>query len=157
MSSQCLQGCRVFLVEDDFLIADDFARRLAAAGADVVGPAATLESATALFRATEGIDFAILDVNLRGVSVLPLASHLREQGVPFAFCPGYGDALIGDDFGLVRRLEKPLSQYGFATPIDSILSHHRGHETVTGDGWRSQVQALHPTCDADQMASGLRA
>lgn len=139
MKSQCLQGCRVFLVEDDFLIADDFARRLAATGADIVGPAATLESAMALFCATEGIDFAILDVNLRGVSVLPLASHLREQGVPFAFCTGYGDAVIGDDFGLVRRFEKPLSQYGFATLIDCILGYHRGHATVAGGGLHSQV------------------
>ena len=139
MKSQCLQGCRVFLVEDDFLIADDFARRLAATGAEVVGPAATLESAMALYDAGGGIDFAILDVNLRGVSVLPLASHLREQGVPFAFCTGYGDAVIGDDFGQVRRFEKPLSQYGFATLIDCILDHYHVQAIGRGDGLRSPV------------------
>lgn len=116
-----LCGCRVLVVEDDFLIADDFSRRLAAQGAEIVGPAATLEGARDLVDvAGQRIDIAVLDVNLRGTLVFPLARHLYAAGIPFLFCTGYGEDPISDCFREVTRFEKPLSHQGFAEMVQMI-------------------------------------
>ncbi|MDQ3159562.1 MAG: response regulator [Pseudomonadota bacterium] len=61
------------------------------------------------------IDVAILDINLAGVQVFPLAEVLRARGVPFVFTSGYGKDGIPDDFRGSAVLQKP---YG----ADSILS-----------------------------------
>lgn len=120
MKDKSLQGCRVLLVEDDFLIADDFARRLETAGAEVIGPAATLPIALSLYESSEKIDFVILDISLRGTAVFPMARRLDEDGVPFLFCTGYDDEPVRDGFGSVPHFEKPVSQHGFAAMIDLI-------------------------------------
>jgi DNA-binding response OmpR family regulator len=120
MMRKDLQGCRVLLVEDDFLIADDFARRLTIAGADVIGPAATLAAALALYQSSGTIHAVILDINLRGETVFPLAHRLQQDAVPFLFCTGYGDDPIDADFKSVARFEKPVSHHGFTAMIDLI-------------------------------------
>ncbi|MDI1252079.1 response regulator [Thermomonas sp.] len=61
------------------------------------------------------IDAAILDINLAGVQVFPLADVLRERGVPFVFTSGYGRDGIPDAYGDSVILQKP---YG----VESILS-----------------------------------
>lgn len=120
MTRHELQGCRILLVEDDFLIADDFARRLALAGADIIGPAATLAAALSLYESSGAIHAVILDINLRGTLVFPLAQRLQQDGVPFVFCTGYGDEPIGPEFKSVARFEKPISHQSFAAMIDAI-------------------------------------
>lgn len=120
MGHTSLQGCRVLLVEDDFLIADDFARRLEAVGAEVIGPAATLPAALALYESSERLDVIILDINLRGTNVFPLAEQLLADGVPFLFCTGYGDEPIRNGLAGVPRFEKPISHHGFTAMIELI-------------------------------------
>lgn len=115
-----LRGCRVLVVEDDFLIADDFARRLAAFGAEITGPAATLDGARELLDAARRIDIAVLDINLRGTLIFPFAQHLEAMGIPFLFCTGYGEDPIADRFREVTRFEKPLSHQGFAEMVHMI-------------------------------------
>ncbi len=55
------------------------------------------------------IDAAILDINLAGVEVFPLADILREFGVPFVFTSGYGSDGIPDEYGDSAVLQKPYS------------------------------------------------
>lgn len=123
-----LQGCRVLLVEDDFLIADDFARRLTTAGAEVIGPAATLHAALTLYETSGTIDVVILDINLRGTQVFPLAHRLTEDEVPFLFCTGYGEEPVRGIFSNVPRFEKPTSRHGFAEMIDLIKQMQLGSD-----------------------------
>lgn len=118
--STMLQGCRVLVVEDDFLIADDFNRKLALAGARVAGPVATLDAAKTVYLHHPMPHVAILDVNLRGTLVFPFASRLLADGIPFVFCTGYGDDLIPACFASVPRFEKPLSQQSFVEMIHEI-------------------------------------
>jgi CheY-like chemotaxis protein len=115
-----LRGCRVLVVEDDFLIADDFSRRLAAHGAEIVGPAATIDAARQIYDVAGGIDVAVLDINLRGTLVFPFARHLEADDVPFLFCTGYGEDPISDCFREVTRFEKPLSHQSFAEMVQMI-------------------------------------
>lgn len=115
-----LRDCRLLIVEDDFLIADDLSRRFAALGAQVIGPAATLDAAHTIYGQAAQVDAAMLDINLRGTLIFPFAKRLEEDGVPFLFCTGYGEDPNSECFHHVARFEKPLTQQDFATMIDLI-------------------------------------
>jgi CheY-like chemotaxis protein len=85
----CLSGWRVLLVEDEFLIAEDLASVLSAAGATVVGPAYTVAGALSLIESGDALDGAVLDVNLKGEAVFPVADALLSRSIPFVFTTGY--------------------------------------------------------------------
>lgn len=79
---------RVLVVEDSALIAMDLASILADAGYTVIGPAFTVAEALAI--ADDGlVDIALLDIELHGEMVTPVAERLTDRGVPFAFSTGF--------------------------------------------------------------------
>jgi DNA-binding response OmpR family regulator len=82
-----LNGVRVLVVEDDFIIAMDLESALVDAGAEVIGPCRTVRDAVA---ATIGCKLAaaVLDVRLGGETVAPVASELARRGIPFLFYTG---------------------------------------------------------------------
>jgi len=84
-----LGGVKVLIVEDAVLLALELEAGLTAAGARVVGVASDLEEA----RRLTGLDFdiAVLDANLNGQSVTPIAHSLALRGTPFIFATGYRD------------------------------------------------------------------
>src|SRR5690606_40064815 len=84
-----LKGARVLIVEDAVLLALELETALSEAGAEVVGPAYELEEALALL--DRPIDAAVLDANLNGRSVSPVAEALAARKVPFVFATGYGE------------------------------------------------------------------
>jgi CheY-like chemotaxis protein len=88
-----LAGKRVVVVEDEALVAILIEELLEDCGCSVLGPCGTLEAALEVAR-TETFDMAVLDVNLRGVKVYPVADMLTERHVPFLFLSGYGDGAI---------------------------------------------------------------
>lgn len=102
-----LAGSRVLLVEDEYYIADDLRRTLLAAGAEVLGPYATVKKAREALD-LEKFDCAVIDLNLHGESALPIADRLSEQGKSFAIATGYGSAAVPDRFKQVPRIEKPF-------------------------------------------------
>lgn len=108
MVEQTLEGRRILVVEDEYLIADDVCEALVAAGAEVVGPCPTVEAAAAMLTREVRIDAALLDINLRGDPVFPVADALAARGVPFAFATGYDRWSIPKRFDAVALLEKPL-------------------------------------------------
>ena len=81
-------GRLVLVVEDEFLIALDLELLLQRHGWRVLGPAATVAEALRLLRG-ETPDVALLDVNLRGELVTPVAEELRARGVPFVLASAY--------------------------------------------------------------------
>lgn len=91
-----LVGKRVLVVEDEMLVALLLEDMLAQAGCIVIGPFARVRDALAAVK-TEVADLALLDVNVAGEKVFPVAHALEERGVPFLFLTGYGqDALPRD-------------------------------------------------------------
>src|SRR5262245_20516403 len=79
-----LNGARILIVEDDFFIGLELAAILSDAGAEVVGPSVTVESAlTAAQDVTLGA--AILDIRLGNDTVAPVARWLTDDHLPFAF------------------------------------------------------------------------
>src|SRR3954470_681835 len=90
-----VKGRRLLIVEDDYLIAADLASSLEELGAEVIGPAGTVEDALELVqRSGETLDGAVLDINLREQRVYPVATALARHGVPFVFVTGYDTVAI---------------------------------------------------------------
>lgn len=79
---------RVLVVEDEALVAMELTQILTAAGAQVIGPAGDIDDALALVEAG-GIDRALLDINLAGRMVTPVASALAQRSIPFVYLTGY--------------------------------------------------------------------
>ena len=94
---------RVLVVEDEALVAMELARILTDAGAHVVGPAGDIADALVLVEAG-GIDRALLDINLGGRLVTPVAAALTRKSIPFVYLTGYQEPNVE---GLVLR--KPTS------------------------------------------------
>jgi CheY-like chemotaxis protein len=99
---------RLLIVEDEYLLAEVLRRALEAAGATVIGPVASLGAAIATVDSVADIDAAVLDVNLAGQAVYPVAEKLLLRGVPFVFVTGYERAAIPKYFARVPVLEKPV-------------------------------------------------
>ena len=109
MTDRTLRGCRVLVAEDDYMLADELRTELGEADAVVIGPAATIEDALNLIRSEPEIDGAVLDVNLRGEMIFPVADVLLQRGVPFLFTTGYDASVIPTRFECVVRCDKPIN------------------------------------------------
>lgn len=77
-------------------------------GCAVIGPVGRLDAALRL-AAESDLDGAILDVNIRGGQVFPVAEALRTRGIPFVLASGYGDWALPEGFRDQMRLTKPFS------------------------------------------------
>ena len=95
-------------MEDETLVAMALCADLAARGWEVMGPAASIEDAARILASASAPDVAVLDVNLSGTLVYPLAEQLRAQGVPFVFCTGYERLDHHEHFRNDAILRKPV-------------------------------------------------
>jgi PAS domain S-box-containing protein len=103
-----LEGKRILVIEDEPLVSMEMESNLAAAGCEIVGPAATLDRAKALVEAAD-YDAALVDVNLKGEPVGELAMLLTKKNRPFAFVTGYGRDALPSGFRGAVVLGKPFS------------------------------------------------
>jgi two-component SAPR family response regulator len=101
-------GRRILVVEDDYLIVADMVEELASTGADVVGPIASVNQALDRLNNVPGIAGAILDVNLQGQLVYPLADELLSRKIPFVFATGYDETALPARYLDVPRFTKPV-------------------------------------------------
>jgi CheY-like chemotaxis protein len=103
-----LHGTRILIVEDDYVVADSLRYLIDGFGGAVTAIVPTVARAfDALAR--DPVDMAVLDINLNGTSVAPLADHLQTLGVPFVFLTGYGDAeLLPEHLRGQPRFDKPV-------------------------------------------------
>ena len=121
MTDKTLQDCLILVAEDEYLLADDLCTELADHGATVVGPAATVDQGLALLGETERLHGAVLDVNLRGEPVFPLADQLIARGRPFVFTTGYDANAIPERFAGVPRCQKPVRVADVVRALDRTV------------------------------------
>lgn len=104
-----LDGLRVLVVEDEMLVSMLVEDMLMEFGCDIVGPAPDLDQAMTLADTAE-LDAAILDVNVGGRQIFPVADRLKARGIPFAFASGYGEAGLIEAHRGTPVLQKPFRQ-----------------------------------------------
>jgi len=115
-----MNGLRVLIVEDEFLLAMSLEDDLVAAGCSPIGPFANLASATEAAHREE-FDLAILDVNLNGEVIFPLADELLSRSKPFVLVTGYGAASLPERFRSLPRLAKPYDLTNLIKEIDHAM------------------------------------
>jgi len=101
----------ILVVEDEFLIAMELEAILTAHGFVVIGPVATVDGALDLLK-RQRPDAAVLDVNLRGTAVTPVAATLREMNVPFVIATAYRSSDLPADNALREAVivGKPIKE-----------------------------------------------
>lgn len=95
-------------------------------GSEVVGPAAKMEQALRL-ASDPTLDAAILDVNVGGAVIFPVADMLRGRGVPIIFATGYGSAAVPARFRNDPTLLKPFSYEALADALRTVLADRPCH------------------------------
>jgi DNA-binding response OmpR family regulator len=112
---------RVLVVEDEFLIADDLMSVLSAANIEVIGPAHSIGKALSLLATSQGIDAAVLDVNLKGQAAFPIAEALMARGIPFVFTTGYDRRQLEGPYRDIVRFEKPFDPRKIVAELLKIM------------------------------------
>ncbi|MHC8307540.1 response regulator [Pseudomonas sp. PB3P13] len=113
-------GIRVLLVEDEGAIAMLIEEMLEDLGCTVVASVAQLAKAMQVADVVD-IDLAVLDVNLAGERVFPVARILRARNIPFLFSTGYGGSGLPEEFAACPVLHKPFSEIDLRLRIEVTL------------------------------------
>lgn len=115
-----VHGLRILVVEDELLVALSLEAALQQFGCEVVGPISRVGDAEKMARSAP-LDGAILDVNLRGHPVFPVADALAARGIPFIFATGYGaEAAPLSAYG-APRLDKPYDETALRRAMEAAF------------------------------------
>lgn len=116
-----LASRRIFVVEDSPVMAEVLAEMLKDLGCEVVGPMGNLGIALEM-AAAEAIDAAVIDLNIRGGKVYPVARTLSQRGIPFLVVSGYGDWTMPAEWRTRPRLVKPFSPEALEAELRALLA-----------------------------------
>jgi CheY-like chemotaxis protein len=112
---------RVLIVEDELMIRillDDMLREL---GYTIAADTARIDEALEAARCVD-FDVAILDVNLNGQTVFPVADALAARGTPFVFATGYGDRGLPEAYRDRPTLKKPFEIAALKRVLESAIA-----------------------------------
>ncbi len=100
---------RILVVEDGPIVAMDLQDILQDLGWEVVGPTGNLAHAIE-FATGEPLDAAVIDINIRGGKVYPVARALAARDIPFLLASGYADRRLPPDLADRPCVEKPYNK-----------------------------------------------
>jgi len=120
-NTDLLSGVRVLIVEDEALLALEMQELLQSAGSTIIGTFSDLTRAGQAAR-RESIDVAVLDTNLNGEMVYPLADDLLVRGIPFVFVTGYGTSNLPERFRSMPQVAKPFDPASLTNELQRMVS-----------------------------------
>jgi len=115
-----LAGRLVLVVEDEYFLADDVVSALRTLGAEIVGPIGDVSLAAEAV-AGRAIDGALLDVNVRGQVIFPVARELQTRDIPFIFMTGYDRGAIPPEYQHIQRCEKPFDPVDLVSRLAALI------------------------------------
>jgi len=115
-----LKGVRVLVVEDEYLVAILIEEILESAGCIVMGPIPRLPEALDAAH-HDNCDAAVLDVNLAGERIDPVADALSERNVPFLFVTGYGANALPREYAERPHVCKPFRMADLLCTLSSVV------------------------------------
>jgi CheY-like chemotaxis protein len=116
-----MRQASVFLVEDEVLIGMLLTDMIEQLGHRVVAEAANIQDGQTLAQ-TANYDLAVLDINIGGHRIDPVAEIIDRRGLPFLFVSGYGSGGRPEQFSDRPLLQKPVMTWRLGDTINSILS-----------------------------------
>ena len=119
-----LDGARILIVEDDYVVARNIAHTLRRLGAQIIGPASNVASALALIADNPNLDVALLDINLGAENAYPVASALRSRGIPFLFTTGYSRPSLPSEMVEAPLIEKPIDARALVSLLSALRTLH---------------------------------
>jgi CheY-like chemotaxis protein len=121
MTNPTTPPARILVVEDEYLIRMLLEDMLADLGHTVAAAVGTIAEAKEL--ATDG-DFncAVLDVNLDGQEIFPVADILVKRAMPFVFVTGYGEGSLPEAYRGHPTLQKPFQAERLEKTLASLLA-----------------------------------
>jgi CheY-like chemotaxis protein len=122
--SAALRGRSVLVVEDQFLIAEEMRRVVENLGGRVVGPVPSVEEAMVLVHRLQP-DVGLLDVDLHGQEIYPVADALIEAGSPVIFTTGFDRAAMPAAYKDAPHLDKPVTPHALAAALAAIQPSER--------------------------------
>ncbi len=118
-----LQGLRVLVVEDETLVAMLLEDMLSDLGCELAGSISRVAQAVEFARdLQQSFDVAILDVNVAGEPITPVAEALADRGAPMIFATGYGASGVPEPFRGRPVLQKPFGM----TEVEARLREATG-------------------------------
>lgn len=121
MSNSSAATSRILVVEDEYLIRMLLEDMLADLGYEVAAAVGTIAEASD-FAAKGDFNAAVLDVNLDGQEIYPVAEILAKRGLPFVFVTGYGENSLIDPYRNRPALQKPFQIEQLKTMLDGLLA-----------------------------------
>jgi CheY-like chemotaxis protein len=121
MGVMALNGKRVLIVEDDYLIAIDLASEIARAGGKPIALANNVDEALDIIASSE-LDGAIVDVNLMGECSFQVADALADRHIPFAFATAMSCDHAPVHHANAPWLEKPFAPGTVVGVLDLVMS-----------------------------------
>jgi CheY-like chemotaxis protein len=107
-----LSNRRILIVEDESLVAMLLETILEDMGCIPVGPISNVEEALTFLAGPEieTLNGALLDVNVAGTEVFPVAEVLQARGLPFVFSTGYGQGGLPDQWRDHPVIQRPFTE-----------------------------------------------
>jgi CheY-like chemotaxis protein len=115
-----LDGLKVLVVEDEFLVASLIQAVLEDAGCTVAGPIPRLAEAIRA-AGTDDLDAAVLDVNLGGQRVFPVAEELSRRRIPFVIVTGYATTSLPESLDGHPTIRKPFRNAQLLNAISNLV------------------------------------
>jgi DNA-binding LytR/AlgR family response regulator len=117
-----LEGMKILVVEDEFIVALELSRMIRQLGGEVLGPVSSVAEATRLSQTPE-LDGAMMDIRLGRESSISLAEDLLARGVAVVLTTGYAENMLPDNLAHAPRLSKPYTRDAF----QEVASKHFRH------------------------------
>jgi CheY-like chemotaxis protein len=117
-----MPNARLLIVEDEYLIRLLLEDMLVELGCSIAAVASNLDDGKQAAQ-TAQIDLAVLDVNIDGEQVFPIADILRDRKIPFIFITGYGARGLPDQYRDSPALQKPFQARDLETALTGVLSN----------------------------------
>ena len=147
MNGSPVSSCSVLIVEDETLLRMMMTEMLEELGHRVAAEAARLEQALPLAQSAD-FDLAVLDVNIAGQLITPVAELIAARRRPIIFATGYGVSGLPEAFRDRPALRKPFM-------IDGLKHAIELGRAALGTGRRGCGGAGAPCCDLDHIRLAL--
>lgn len=126
-----LAGRQILVVEDELIIAWHIQASVESLGCVVSGPVSSVDAALGLLRnSTNKPDAALLDVNLQGTTVLPVAQECQLRNIPFVLITGYGRLPLDEPLlNNALRVRKPFNDADIFKALSNVIGFRNRQAT----------------------------